>query len=138
QTTLDLLGMDDTGAAVLSDIDGNPIFNDAFVQEHGVKIEPEAPSFYLTGEDRTFLAIGEQSTRGEFGLYAFIPDEQILQRLPTLKVISYLLPFGSIIVLLIGFMFLRTTLLKPINRLLRTMNLISRGNLDMQIKQYQT
>jgi len=138
QTTLDLLGMDDTGAAVLSDIDGNPIFNHAFVQEHGVRIESEAPSFYLTGEERTFLAIGEQSTRGEFGLYAFIPDEQILQRLPTLKLISYLLPFGSIIVLLIGFMFLRTTLLKPINRLLRTMNLISQGNLDMQIKQYRT
>lgn len=138
QTTLDLLGLEDTGAAVLSDHEGNPIVNAAFVHEHGVAIKPDAPSFYLTGEKRTFLAIGEQSTRGEFGLFAFIPDEQILQQLPTLKAISYLLPFGSIIILLIGFMFLRTTLLKPINRLLRTMNLISQGNLDMQIKQYQT
>ncbi|MHA7964861.1 sensor histidine kinase [Paenibacillus sp. CAU 1782] len=138
QTTLDLLGLDDRGAAVLSDIEGNPIVNQHFVHEHGLEIELNAPSFYLTGGNQTFLAIGEQSNRGEFALYAFIPDDRILQHLPTLKWISFLLPFVSLLLLLIGFILLRTTLLKPINRLLRTMNLIRQGNLDVQIKQFQT
>lgn len=138
QTTLDLLGLDDRGAAVLSDSEGNPIVNEYFVKENGVEIQLNAPSFYLTGKNQTFLAIGEQSIRGEFGLFAFIPDDQILQHLPTLKWISLLLPFVSLILLLSGFILLRTTLLKPINRLLRTMNLIRQGNLDVQVKQFQT
>jgi len=138
QTPLDLLGIGDAGAAVLGDADGRPIVNEGFVREHGVDLRPDAPTFYLTGEQRRFLAVGEPSAKGEFGLYAFIPEEQILQHLPTLKFISYSLPFGSVAILLLGLILLRKTLLVPLNRLVQTMNRIRQGNLDMQIKQYPT
>ncbi len=137
-TPLDLLGIGEAGAAVLSDDDGNAIVNRGFVKEHGVEILPADSAYYLTGDDERFLAVGERSVEGEFGLYAFIPEDQILQNLPTLRIISYLLPFASVLILLVGFLFLRKTLLVPINRLLQTMNRIRQGNLDMQIKQYPT
>lgn len=138
QTPLDLLGIGDEGAAVLGDNGGNPIVNQRFVYDHGAEIRPDAPSYYLTGEHDRFLAVGELSQEGEFGLYAFIPQQKILQHLPTLKSISYLLPFASVLLLLIGFIMLRKTLLVPINRLLQTMNRIRQGNIDMQIQQYPT
>ncbi|WP_238392354.1 sensor histidine kinase [Paenibacillus antri] len=137
-TPLDLLGIGETGAAVLGDDAGNAIVNRNFVKENDIEIRPAASTFYLTGEDERFLAVGEPSGEGEFGLYAFIPEDQILQHLPTLRIISFLLPFASVLILLLGFLLLRKTLLVPINRLVQTMNRIRQGNLDMQIKQFPT
>jgi len=138
RTPLDLLGIGDEGAALLSDSAGNAIVNPRFVRDNGVEIKPDAPTYYLTGEKHRFLAVGERSRSGDYGLYAFIPEDRILQQLPTLRFISYWLPFGSVIILLIGLILLRKTLLVPINRLLQTMNRIRQGNLDMQMKQVPT
>lgn len=138
RTPLDLLGIGDTGATVLTDGMGNAIVNERFVRDNGTEIELDASSYYLTGEKRRFLAVGERSRVGEYGLYAFIPENGILQQLPTLRFISYWLPFASVIILLVGLILLQKTLLVPINRLLQTMNRIRQGNLDMQMKPVPT
>ncbi|MFC5703990.1 sensor histidine kinase [Cohnella faecalis] len=138
QTPLDLLGIGEQGATLLGDDHGSAITDSEFIRENGVVIRPEASSYYLTGTKRRFIAVGERSHEGDFSLYAFIPENRILQHLPTLKMISYFLPFASIVILLLGLLFLRNSLLVPLNRLLKAMNRIKQGNLDMQIKQEAT
>ncbi|MGG4146458.1 histidine kinase [Paenibacillus algorifonticola] len=138
QTPLDLLGIGEEGAALLGDGRGNAIVNQGFVSEHGITIEPQAESYYLTGSTEKFLAVGEDSREGEFSLHAFIPEDLMLQHLSTYKLISYSLPFVAVLILAAALLLLRKTLLLPLNRLLKVMNRIQQGNLDTQIKDYPT
>lgn len=136
QTPLELLGVGEKGAAILIDDQGKAMVNHSFVQDSGIEVKLHPESYYLTGRDAGYLAVGEPSRQGEFSLYAFIPEETILQHLPTLKAISTALPFGSVVILVSGLILLRKWLLVPINRMLRAMNRIQQGNLDTQIRHY--
>ncbi len=138
QTPLDLLGIGERGAALLGDGRGNAIVNQAFVNDYGITIKPDAEGYYLTGTKERFLAVGEASREGEFSLHAFIPEEAMLQHLSTYKRISYFLPFVAMIILAAALYLLRKTLLLPLNRLLKVMNRIQQGQLDTQIKDYRT
>lgn len=138
KTPLELLGIGEKGAALLVDNHGNALVNQSFIRDQSVQIKLDETSYYLTGESDRFLAVGERSHEGDFSLYAFIPEEQILQQLPTLRAISFILPFVSILILILGLVLLRKTLLIPLNRLLKAMNRIQKGNLDTQIKQFPT
>lgn len=138
KTPLELLGIGDKGAALLVDNRGNALVNQSFIQDKGAQIKLDEPSYYLTGTSDRYLTVGERSHEGDFSLYAFIPEEKILQQLPTLRAISFILPFASILILLLGLVLLRKTLLIPLNRLLKAMNRIQQGNLDTQIKQFPT
>ncbi|UQZ35492.1 two-component sensor histidine kinase [Paenibacillus sp. PK3_47] len=138
KTPLELLGIGEKGAALLVDDRGNALVNQSFIRDTGVQIKLDEASYYLTGEQDRYLTVGERSREGEFSLYAFIPEEKILQQLPTLRAISFILPFASILILLLGLVLLRKTLLIPLNRLLKAMNRIQQGNLDTQIKQFPT
>ncbi|OMF97712.1 histidine kinase [Paenibacillus sp. FSL R7-0273] len=138
KTPLELLGIGEKGAALLVDDRGNALVNQSFIRDTGAEIKPDEESYYLTGETERYLTVGERSHEGDFSLYAFIPEEKILQQLPTLRAISFILPFASILILLLGLMLLRKTLLIPLNRLLKAMNRIQQGNLDTQIKQFPT
>ncbi len=137
-TPLELLGIGEKGAALLVDNHGNALVNQSFIRDKGAEIKLDEPSYYLTGTTDRYLTVGERSHEGDFSLYAFIPEEKILQQLPTLRAISFLLPFASILILLLGLVLLRRTLLLPLNRLLKAMNRIQQGNLDTQIKQFPT
>jgi len=138
KTPLELLGIGEEGAALLVDNRGNALVHQSFIREKGVEIRLDAASYYLTGATDRYLTVGERSHEGEFSLYAFIPEHKILQQLPTLRAISFILPFASILILLLGLVLLRKTLLLPLNRLLKAMNRIQQGNLDTQIKQFPT
>ncbi|MGF7049613.1 two-component system sensor histidine kinase YesM [Paenibacillus sp. DS2015] len=138
QTPLDLLEIGEQGAALLADDRGSTITKLEFVSGKGIEIRPDASSYYMTGTKRRYISVGERSHEGNFILYAFIPENRILQHLPTLKMISYFLPFASIVILLLGLLFLRKILLLPLNRLIKVMNRIKQGNLDMHIKQEAT
>lgn len=138
QTPLDLLGIGEEGAALIGDGNGNAIVNQSFVSKHGITIEPDADSYYLTGATERFLAVGEASREGAFSLHAFIPEDTMLQHLSTFNRISHFLPFVALLILAASLLLLRKTLIRPLNRLLRVMNRIQGGNLDAQIKNYPT
>lgn len=138
QTPLELLSVGNKGAALLIDDRGKAMVNQTFIRDSGVEVQLNPQSYYLTGTSSRYLTVGEHSRLGEFSLYAFIPEETILQHLPTLKTISTLLPFGSVVILIIGLILLRKWLLVPINRLLRAMNRIQQGHVDTQIREYPT
>lgn len=138
QTPLELLSVGNKGASLLIDDEGKAMVNQSFIQDSGVEVRLHPESYYVTGTSSRYLTVGEHSRLGEFSLYAFVPEETILEHLPTLKAISTLLPFGSVAILVIGLILLRKWLLVPINRLLRAMNRIQQGHVDTQIRDYPT
>jgi len=135
---LALLGLGEEGKAMLVGDDGAPLMNASFVEEHGIVIKDDLSDYYLTGEQRRFLAVGEPSELGRFRLIAFIPEENILENLPYLRRISTLILLGSVVFVPLLLWLLRRTLLLPLHRLLQTMNRIKQGNLDTRIPAYPT
>lgn len=126
------------GAVLFADLQGMPLSNEAFVDRTGAVVAEDLSHYYLTGSDDRFLAVGDRSSKGDFSLIAFIPEEKILEKLPQLQRLVALITLGAIALLPLGLYFLRKVLLVPLNRLLQAMKRIGEGNLETRIPRFPT
>jgi two-component system, sensor histidine kinase YesM len=67
-----------------------------------------------------------------------ILDEKVLEKLPYLQQIIWFISFGLLVILPILYLFLRKTILLPINRIIAAMKKIKDGDLDALIPQSQS
>ncbi|OBR64182.1 hypothetical protein A7K91_11660 [Paenibacillus oryzae] len=130
---LHLIDLGENGSAFLTDDQMKPIVETAMNSD--ISIEPGSGSegYQLTGSNDQFIAVGEQSSRGRFGLVALIPDSVVLQKLPFLRRIVSLISFGAIIILPVILLLLRKLVLVPVNRIIMAMRRAEDGNLDIRI-----
>jgi len=135
---LNLIGLGEKGAALFTTNDGVPLVNAEIVRDNRLDVNKNLQHYYLTGDDRRYLVVGEKSAVGNFNLIALIPDEQILKNLPVLRNIVNFILVGVLILLPVCLLLLRNTVLIPINRLILAMKRIKDGNLDMRIQSFKT
>lgn len=135
---LNLIHLGEQGGALFAGEGGEPMNNRAFVQKNKIDINRDLGRYYLTGTDHRYLVVGAKSTVGNFSLVAVIPDEQILEKLPVLRVITNLILASIIVLVPICLLLLRKTVLLPINRLMTAMKRIQDGNLQMRIHPFRT
>ncbi|WP_338553134.1 histidine kinase [Paenibacillus sp. KS-LC4] len=131
---LHLIDLGEKGRAFLTDDRMKPIIDTPLDSE--IIIEPSSSDnegYQLTGRNDQFIAVGERSSRGRFGLVALIPDSVVLEKLPFLRSIVSLISFGAIIILPIILLLLRKLVLVPVNRIIMAMRRIEAGNMDMRI-----
>ncbi|MFF2889386.1 sensor histidine kinase [Paenibacillus sp. NPDC057967] len=86
------------------------------------------------GED--YLQVSTQSEQGQFSLLILIPYNVILEHLPFLQRIWYVVILGALIILPIFYMFLRQNILIPINRIVTVMRRVRDGNLDQRVERH--
>lgn len=130
---LNLLDLGTEGRALLVDGNHAPLQEESFFREHGIDLSYTPKNYRLTGVDDRYLVIGEQSSKGDFGLVAVVPDQNILEKLPYLQRIILLIAAGSSLILLVAYYFLRKVVLRPINRIVAAMRKIKDGYLEMRI-----
>ncbi|RAP75148.1 sensor histidine kinase [Paenibacillus montanisoli] len=136
---LRLINIGDKGASLFVSDHDEPIVNPEFVSNNQIDLSKDIQkNYYLTGTDNRYLAVGKHSSKGDFSLFAFIPDEKILENLPVLQKIIVFIPLGSVILLPVCILLLRKSLLVPIKRLLKAMERIRDGNLDARIPPFST
>ncbi|NQX65918.1 histidine kinase [Paenibacillus alba] len=83
-----------------------------------------------------YLQVSTHSKQGNFSLLFLIPYSVILEHLPFLQRLWYLVILGALIILPIFYIFLRHIILLPINRIVEVMRRVRDGNLDQRVKQY--
>ncbi|OPH46639.1 hypothetical protein BC351_14220 [Paenibacillus ferrarius] len=83
-----------------------------------------------------YLEVSTHSKQGNFSLLFLIPYSVILEHLPFLQRLWYLVILGALIILPIFYIFLRHIILLPINRIVEVMRRVRDGNLDQRVKQY--
>ncbi|MEC0227055.1 sensor histidine kinase [Paenibacillus alba] len=83
-----------------------------------------------------YLQVSTHSKQGNFSLLFVIPYSVILEHLPFLQRLWYLVILGALIILPIFYIFLRHIILLPINRIVEVMRRVRDGNLDQRVKQY--
>lgn len=122
-----------TGGSLFATSDGTAMTNKKLAEDAALRLLPNDEGYRLSGRNNKFLIVGEASIKGDFSLIAVIPDEQILENLPYLQKFTAFAPLASLIVILVGLMFLRKSILLPMNRLLLAMKRIRAGNLNVRI-----
>ncbi|WP_419875411.1 sensor histidine kinase [Candidatus Pristimantibacillus sp. PTI5] len=127
------LKMGREGEILFANDQGEPITNTTIVQDHGIELQQNLADYYLSGEDKKFLVVGEHSNRGNFNLITLIPDNNILANLPYLQRIIWIITIGSMFFIPIGLYLMRRSFLTPINRMLLAMKKVRGGNWSAQV-----
>ncbi|GIO33512.1 sensor histidine kinase YesM [Paenibacillus albilobatus] len=83
-----------------------------------------------------YLQVSTHSKQGKFSLLFLIPYSVILEHLPLLQRLWYLLILGAFIILPIFYIFLRHIILLPINRIVKVMRRVRDGNLEQRVEPY--
>jgi two-component system, sensor histidine kinase YesM len=126
----------ETGMAVLTTADNEPITNKSFFEKEGINIT-SGPSIYtLDGKTDRFLVMQEKSNKAAFNLIAIIPEKQILAKLPYLRRISQVIGIGALVFLLAFFFYMRKVFIQPINRIVYAMKKLRNGNFDIRLPEY--
>ncbi|RTE11267.1 sensor histidine kinase [Paenibacillus whitsoniae] len=130
---LDLLDLGKNGRSLIVDADNQPLMDHNFYKEQEIQLNYEQGTYLLTGTNRKYLVIGEQSSKGDFSLLAVIPDRNIIEQLPYTQRVILIITIGAVFVLIGALYFLRRTVLLPINRIIVAMRKIKDGNLEARI-----
>jgi Predicted signal transduction protein with a C-terminal ATPase domain len=135
---LSLIHFGEKGGSLLLRSDGNVMIRTSQVHTEGIDFRQDMSGYYLSGSKDQYLVVGERSQTADFTLVALIPNSVILQNLPYLNRVVFLISALGI-VLLPGFLlFLRKALLIPLRRIEAVMKRIGEGNFKFRIEPYPT
>ncbi|GIP30270.1 hypothetical protein J23TS9_54000 [Paenibacillus sp. J23TS9] len=116
----------------LSLLDERPEGKSVLVTENLIPMSGNAP----IDNSNDYLQVSTHSKQGNFSLLFLIPYSVILEHLPLLQRLWYLLILGALIILPIFYIFLRHIILLPINRIVKVMRRVRDGNLEQRVEQY--
>jgi len=128
------LKLSDSGTTILSSDDGVLTTNSSFIQQYGIDLQPNLNGYYLSGKDKRFLVIGKSSHRGNFRLFAMIPDESVLAKLPYLNKLVWFVTLGAVFFIPIGLYIMRRTILSPLGRVLSAMKKVRNGDWGVRLE----
>lgn len=135
---LSLIRIGDKGAALFMNDKGEPMAYSEFVLSKGIDLSRDMKDYYITGFNKDYLVVGEPSSKGDFILVAVIPDNTILENLPYLNQIVYIIIACAILLVPAILLFLRKTVLIPINRIVNIMKRVGEGNVNSRIVPFAT
>ena len=118
---------------VYTSLDGTPLTNLAFIAENDINLDSNAASFYLTGNKNRFLVTGTPVERTNVHMVALIPDPTYLTGLNQIQIMLFFLSLAAVLAIPLVIFFLRKAFVKPLGRLVHTMNQIQNGSLDARM-----
>lgn len=130
---LNRINLGERGTSLLITDDGQPMMHEDLVRANSLDLNLDFQKFHLLGDQTRFLIIGDRSSRGNFGLVALIPDDQILNQLPFLQRVITLISFLFIALLPLALLAMRRVTWIPVRRLVRAMKRIEGGDLAYRI-----
>ncbi len=125
---LQSLQIGEGGTALFANAKGEPITDSKIVSDNGIRLHPSDGNYYLSGSDRKYLIVESASLRGNFKLVAVIPDHHILDKLPYLQGIIWMITAGAMLFIPIGLYSMRQAILVPLYRVLLSMKKVRSGD----------
>ncbi|MFD0711724.1 sensor histidine kinase [Paenibacillus sp. GCM10027626] len=135
---LNLLNLGQGGKAVFTNALHKPLQETAFFEGRKIDLAFNEDEYKLTGEQEQYLLVGKSSTLSTLRLIALIPDDVILEQLPYLLRITYVLVGIYALIVAAAFYALRRVVLLPIQRILFAMRIAREGILEHRIPRYPT
>ncbi|MFD2329210.1 sensor histidine kinase [Cohnella sp. GCM10020058] len=128
----------DETAVLMVNAAGEQLYSTRPLEEAGLDFSRVfGDGYYLSERGHSHLIVGEASGKGDFGLAAAIPDRSILENLPYLKRATAIVIALAVLMLPLGFWFLRQLLLLPLRKMVAAMRLIGQGNFSTRMEERQ-
>lgn len=127
----------ETGRAMLATSELQPITNKSFIENEEIDLTLKGDEFAISGEKERFVAMKEKSATGEFYLLAFIPESEILEKLPFLQRISSIISIGAVLFLFLFFFIMRKIFLQPINQIVSAMRKLRHGDMEIRLPMHR-
>jgi two-component system, sensor histidine kinase YesM len=138
-TPLNLIDIGDEGASFFVTESGNAVgAPSSLLEANYIELMSNLDNYYLTGDEETFLTVGQPSATANFSLVALIPDEKITEKFQALKKIVTFAAFGYLILIPLCLFQLNKTVLSPLNKIVHAMRRIGKGNLDIRLPRNST
>ncbi|SFT08502.1 sensor histidine kinase [Paenibacillus sp. BC26] len=132
----ELLLMSNTGTSLIETTLSSDNVNDIVKKlEHN---EMKYVSFTKSSSGSKYMLVGLPFQYAPISLAVFIPEKVVLQKLLYFQRLLFLLPIGLIIILVFYLLFVKNVLLRPMNILIKGMQSIGRGNLDVRLGDHST
>ena len=138
-TPFKFIDFGDTGRTIITTSDYTPINQKGFIEKEGINLNLDENSnehpYLISGKTDSYIIINETSSVGDFNIFALIPENAVLEKLPLLQRISSIVTFGAILFLIIFIFLMRKIFLKPIQQIVIAMRELRKGNLDIRLQQ---
>jgi two-component system sensor histidine kinase YesM len=131
--SLGSLKLGEGGITLLANDQGEPITNATLVFEQGIELRENLNDYYLSGDEKKYLVIGTPSKKGNFQMFALIPDSTILDKLPYMQRIIWFISTAVLIFVPIGFYFMRLAFLVPLGKVLFAMKKVRSGDWNIRV-----
>ncbi|MGI6334722.1 MAG: sensor histidine kinase [Saccharofermentanales bacterium] len=113
--------------------EGTALSDISFVKEHGIDLQQSFTDYYLSGKNHKHIVVGQNSSQGDFALLSLTRDDALFAEFPVIAQILITVALPMILYLVLYALFLRRTLLSPMQRLQKAMADVGRGNVDSQL-----
>lgn len=131
---LSVLNTGDTGAMLFVDQQGIPLYTTQSLQDKGLDFSQGFHNYYMSGEHKNYLVVGETSSKIDLSMAAVIPDKLTLENMPYLKKMAGWFSAIAILLLPVSLWFLRRVLLLPLQKMMRLMRRIGEGNFNLRME----
>lgn len=123
----------ENSALVLMTAQGMPITHEELFLENNLQLKRDLQGYHLQGGSTKFIIVGAGSSMSDFSLIALIPDDSILERLPTLQRAIIVISFILITLLPMSLILLRKVIWMPVRELVTAMRKVEQGDLVYRI-----
>jgi len=113
--------------------DGEALIEPNWMTDKQINLNGSLESYYYTGEKKNYMVVGAQSAKGKFNLIALISEKNILEGLGTIQIFIRFIPFALLLIIPLVLAMLRKMIVVPISRIVKAMELMKKGDLDVQI-----
>ncbi|WP_052350609.1 sensor histidine kinase [Paenibacillus gorillae] len=131
---LDSVQTGPSGAVLLVNGEGEKLAATRKLDAKGLNFKNDFSRYYLSGEKKDFLVVGEKSGRGEMALVAVMSDKTLLQSLPYLNKAASLVVLIALFMLPLSYWLLRKVLLLPLWRIVSAMRRTGDGNFNFRME----
>jgi len=131
---LQALNLSEDGATLIASQSGEPLTETGIVDEYGIELREHLNSYYISGVEKKYLVVGTESYRANINLVALIPDRRILENLPYLQKLIWIMTIGVLVFIPVGLTYMRRSLLRPLGRMLGVMSRVKGGDWSVRIQ----
>lgn len=124
------------GSVLFADSYGTPLINSDFIKNNNIDLSGDLSHYYFSGKGKSQMVIGKRSEVGKFSLIAVTSEENLLQGLDLIQMITGIIALLSIIAIPVTLLVLRKWIFKPITKLKHAINRVEEGDLEYRIENY--
>ncbi|MCM8711537.1 histidine kinase [Clostridium sp. SYSU_GA19001] len=117
-----------------STTDGVPLTKIDYINNNKIDLKGKIDSYYLTGNPQKYMVVGEKLSSADINVLCIIPDKNILEGLNEIQLAIFIISILSVLLIPICIILLRRAVLKPLGKIATTIETITKGNFDVQIK----